>query len=274
MKKNLFLFNFLILFSLSAQQSDLRDYEEASEQVLQTYKENHIHQTLAFVLHKEHQYIHYHRKQMTMWQVAEQMDSFVDASDPDTQQSQIVHALQVAEAMRKNGLSEEWIVAGFIHDFGKILYTFNEPQWAVVGDTFPIGCKFSDTIVYHDFFKDNPDFFDPRLNSLYGIYKPQCGLDNVHISWGHDEYLYQVIKDTTLPEEIKYAIRYHSFYPWHNKGAYHYLMNEKDHEMLKYINLLNSYDLYTKIDEAIDIQALLPYYQELLQKYFPELLWW
>ena len=273
MRRNFFII-LLLPFSLVAEQSDMRDYEEASEQVLQTYKENHAHQTLAFVLHKEHQYIHHKRKQMSMWEVAQLMTEFIDESDPDTQQPQIVHALQVGESMKRDGLPEEWIIAGFIHDFGKVLFTFDEPQWAVVGDTFPVGCKFSDTIVYHEFFKNNPDFFDPRLNSLYGIYKPHCGLDNVHMSWGHDEYLYHVIKDSNLPEEMKYAIRYHSFYPWHDKGAYKHLMNEKDYEMMEHVKTLNSYDLYTKVNEAMDIEALLPYYRDLLEKYFPETLWW
>ena len=31
-------------------------------------------------------------------------------------------------------------------------------QWSVVGDTFPVGCAFSDQIVFGlDSFKDNPD---------------------------------------------------------------------------------------------------------------------
>lgn len=37
------------------------------------------------------------------------------------------------------------------------------------------------------------------------------------MSWGHDEYLYRVLRNhgTTLPDEALYMIRYHSFYPWH-----------------------------------------------------------
>lgn len=35
---------------------------------------------------------------------------------------------------------------------------FDEPQWAVVGDTFPVGCQFAKSIVYRDFtFVLNPD---------------------------------------------------------------------------------------------------------------------
>ena len=28
-------------------------------------------------------------------------------------------------------------------------------------------------------------------SSKYGIYEPNCGLDKVYMSWGHDEYLYR-----------------------------------------------------------------------------------
>lgn len=252
----------------------MRNYQKASDKVMTTYKENHTHQTLAFVLAKKEQYVHHRRKEMSLWQVAELLNTFIDESDPDIHQSQLLHAVQVGQAMKQDGLSEDWIIAGFIHDFGKILYTFGEPQWAVVGDTFPVGCAFSDTIIYSEFFKNNPDSLDPRLNSHYGIYTPHCGLDAVHMSWGHDEYLYQIIKDSQLPEEAKYAIRYHSFYPWHNKGAYQHLMNEKDHEMMQWVKLLNSYDLYTKVDEPLDIKKYLPYYKALIEKYFPSPLSW
>ena len=59
-------------------------------------------------------------------------------------------------------------------------------------DTFPVGCRFSEKIVYPEFFKSNPDYYNPAYNSLYGIYKANCGLDNVFMSFGHDEYMYMV----------------------------------------------------------------------------------
>ena len=38
-------------------------------------------------------------------------------------------------------------------------------------------------------------FFDShkcRYNTKLGIYKEGCGIENVIMSWGHDEYLYHV----------------------------------------------------------------------------------
>ena len=54
-------------------------------------------------------------------------------------------------------------------------------------DTFVVGCKFSDMIIYPDTFAGNPDSKDPVYSTEYGVYKPHCGLDNVMLSWGHDE---------------------------------------------------------------------------------------
>lgn len=34
-------------------------------------------------------------------------------------------------------------------------------QHFVVGDTFPLGCAFSDSIVFPEFFKENPDYRHP-----------------------------------------------------------------------------------------------------------------
>jgi inositol oxygenase len=39
-----------------------------------------------------------------------------------------------------------------------------------------------------------------------GVYEAGCGLKNVHMSWGHDEYLYHIMKDY-LPEPALYMIR-------------------------------------------------------------------
>lgn len=42
------------------------------------------------------------------------------------------------------------------------------------------------------YFKENPDYNNASFNSKYGIYSEGCGLDNVMISWGHDDYMYLV----------------------------------------------------------------------------------
>lgn len=40
----------------------------------------------------------------------------------------------------------------------QVMALFGEPQWCVVGDTFPVGCKWAESIVYRDTsFEGNPD---------------------------------------------------------------------------------------------------------------------
>jgi inositol oxygenase len=125
--------------------------------------------------------------------------------------SQIEHLLQTAEAIRRDGKPEWMQVTGLIHDLGKLLFLFeSEGQWDVVGvracsigkvtwhgytdtelflqqDTFVVGCRFSDKNIYPETFEANPDSYDSIYSTEYGIYQPHCGLDNVMLSWGHDE---------------------------------------------------------------------------------------
>jgi inositol oxygenase len=251
-----------------------RNYEKpARASVREFYRLNHLHQTLDFVLAKKAEYLPPRRKQMGIWEAMEFLNTLVDDSDPDTDLSQIEHLIQVAEAMRRDGQPRWFILTGLIHDLGKILCLWGEPQWAVVGDTFPVGCAFSDKVVYPEFFASNPDFQNPDLQTLCGIYEPQCGLARVHLSWGHDEYLYQVTKDY-LPAEALAMIRYHSFYAAHREGAYKHLMNERDLELMKWVRAFNPYDLYTKGGAKPDVAGLRPYYESLIAEYFPPMLPW
>lgn len=112
------------------------------------------------------------------------------------------------------------------------------PQWACVGDTFVVGCEWSENIVFrNDSFEGNADGENPKYNSKYGMYEPHVGLENLLLSWGHDEYMYQVLKHnkTTLPQHALNIIRFHSFYPWHSSGDYEHLMKPEDEKTKKWI---------------------------------------
>jgi inositol oxygenase len=247
-----------------------RNYDSpARESVREFYRENHRYQTLDFVRGKKREYLGLDRKTMTVWEALEFLDTLVDDSDPDLGLSQIQHALQTAEAIRAAGHPRWFIVTGLIHDLGKVLCLFGEPQWAVVGDTFPVGCAFSPRIVYPEFFADNPDSRVAAYQTRLGIYEEGCGLDAVHLSWGHDEYLYHVVKDC-LPEEALSMIRYHSFYPAHREGEYGFLMNERDREMFRWVREFNPYDLYSKSEVPPDRRALEPFYRDLVAEFFPD----
>jgi inositol oxygenase len=108
----------------------------------------------------------------------------------------------------------------------------------------------------------------PAYQTHLGVYEKGCGLRNVDMSWGHDEYLYHVMKDY-LPEPALYMIRYHSFYAWHREGAYDWLCDDHDREMLRHVKRFNPYDLYSKCPQPPDWAKLRPYYTELIEKYLP-----
>ncbi|ODV81459.1 putative inositol oxygenase [Suhomyces tanzawaensis NRRL Y-17324] len=249
-----------------------RQYELACDRVKQFYEEQHELQTVAYNIQARINFKTKTRARMTIWEGLEKLNKLLDDSDPDTELSQIDHALQTAEAIRRDNRPRWFQLVGLIHDLGKLLYFFDSKgQWDVVGDTFPVGCKFLKKIIFPDSFKQNPDFFNPLYNTKYGIYSKHCGLDKVMLSWGHDEYMYHVAKkSSTLPPEALAMIRYHSFYPWHQEYAYSYLMDEHDKEMLKAVKAFNRYDLYSKTDQLYDVEELKQYYLELIDEYFPD----
>ncbi|OMO93307.1 Inositol oxygenase [Corchorus olitorius] len=259
------------------------DYEAdngRNDIVEQHYKSSHINQTVDFVKRMRAEYEKLDKAEMGIWECCELLNEVVDDSDPDLDEPQIQHLLQSAEAIRKDYPNEDWLhLTALIHDLGKILVLpqFGElPQWAVVGDTFPVGCAFDESNVHFKYFKENPDFNNPKYNTKNGIYSEGCGLDNVLMSWGHDDYMCMVAKEngTTLPSAALFIVRYHSFYPLHKYGAYAQFMNEEDKENMKWLKIFNKYDLYSKSKVLVDVEEVKPYYESLIAKYFPAKLKW
>ncbi|TDL25299.1 myo-inositol oxygenase [Rickenella mellea] len=264
-------------FDVQKDKTQFRQYDDACSRVKKFYKEQHEKQTVEFNINARVKFRKSVRAKMGVWEAMEKLNTLVDDSDPDTSVTQIEHLLQTAEAIRRDGKPEWMQVVGLVHDLGKLLYFFgSEGQWDVVGDTFVVGCQFSDNIIYPETFAGNPDTYDPVYSTRYGIYKPHCGLENVMLSWGHDEYMYHVLKDqSSLPEEGLAMIRYHSFYPWHRDGAYTHLMNDTtDQKALEAVRAFNPYDLYSKSDDRCDPERLRPYYQSLIEKFFPDVIEW
>jgi inositol oxygenase len=249
---------------------EFRNYENPQrDTVREFYRLNHQYQTYDFVQGKRKEFLSFSRRKLPVWGAMEFLNTLVDDSDPDIELDQLQHLLQTSEAIRADGHPDWFVLTGFIHDMGKVLCLFGEPQWAVVGDTFPVGCQYSDKIVYPEFFKLNPDYHDPHYNTKYGVYEPNCGLRYVDMSWGHDEYLYQLTKDY-LPEEALYMIRYHSFYAQHRENAYDHLLDDHDRQMFEWVKKFNPYDLYSKSPKPPVISELKPYYEDLIAKYLPE----
>jgi inositol oxygenase len=199
---------------------EFRNYKDSAlqERVSGFYHTNHRQQTREVVQKIMAQLETAPVVEMTAMEAIEVLNNLVDESDPDLDAAQTFHAFQTAEAARRVFPNDKWIhVCGLIHDIGKVLADprFGAfPQSFVVGDTFPLGCRYSDKIVFSEYFSENPDSAVPAYQTETGVYAPNCGLRNVLMSFGHDEYLYRVLVDSkvTLPEEVCvvewYALRW------------------------------------------------------------------
>ncbi|XP_068959029.1 inositol oxygenase isoform X2 [Petaurus breviceps papuanus] len=188
---------------------DFRNYTSGPllDRVFNTYKLMHTYQTVDFVRKKIEEYGRFSYKKMTVMEAVDMLDRLVDESDPDVDFPNSFHAFQTAEGIRKAHPDKDWFhLVGLLHDLGKILVMAGEPQWSVVGDTFPVGCRPQKSVVFCDStFQDNPDTKDPRYCTEYGMYKPHCGLENVLMSWGHDGETFPLAlhcfsKDSSLPQ--------------------------------------------------------------------------
>ena len=255
-------------------EEEFRQYDATvTPGVAEFYRQNHENMTVDYVLGKEAEYFALKKGQKTIWEAADFLNTLVDDSDPDTDLTQIEHLLQTSEAMRRDNQPRWMVLTGFIHDLGKCLCLYGEPQWGVVGDTFPVGCAWSKDIVFPEYFAANPDIHNRLYQTKYGIYEPNCGLDKVHLSFGHDGYIGEVMKNY-VPEESLYMLRYHSFYSAHRHGAYRHLMSKHDIEMLDWVNKFNVYDLYSKGHTKPNLKELKPYYDDLFAEFFPEKIAW
>jgi inositol oxygenase len=198
--------------------------------------------------------------------------------------------------MRDAGEPEWMQVTGLIHDVGKIMYFWgnpgdgqhggaNAPQWGLSGDSWVVGCALPSSMVFPELNPNNPDALDPRYRTETGIYQPGCGIQSLLFTWGHDEYLYQVLLRNRaelaardhphlLPDDALAMIRFHSAYPWHEGGAYAWAEAPGDAELKQRVRHFNGYDLYSKHNGVWDEAVLWSEFGALLDRFFPEPLAW
>eukprot|EP00985_Skeletonema_marinoi_P013576 scaffold6752_cov91-Skeletonema_marinoi.AAC.7 len=273
-------------------EEEFRTYSitDTSERVIQHYKDMRTNQTVKFYNRMEHKYSFEngaYRRLMTIEEAFVELENYIDASDPDMDLPNLLHLLQTAEGIRNAGHPDWLQLVGLLHDVGKIMFLWGDgadgqdgyspkgKQWALGGDTWVVGCRIpNEAVVFPEFNPLNPDMSNSQYNTKYGMYEPNCGLDDLKFAWGHDEYMYRMLvaNDCSIPREGLDMVRYHSAYPWHDKGAYRHLMKPDDYERIKWVQLFNKFDLYTK-DGNNELRGekmkeqLWPYYLGLLEKY-------
>ncbi len=266
----------------NVEKKEFRNYDQSdvTAAVREHYRKMRLNQTYDYVGRMKKKYLSYD-KPMSLWDAMKKLNALIDVSDPDLNLPNVQHLIQSAEALREDNRPDWMQLVGLIHDLGKVMYlwgsdedgTSQAEQWGLVGDVFVVGCKLPDSCVYPEFNSLNPDMSDRRYNTDFGVYSEGCGLDNLQLAWGHDEYLYQVLKHherNTLPEAGMVMIRYHSFYPWHNGGSYGQFESSKDARYKEWILDFNQYDLYSKSPKIYDLDEVKDYYLPIAEKYLGE----
>jgi len=201
------------------------------------------------------------------------------SEDGESPMSLLEHAFQTAEKLRISCPEDDWLhLVGLIHSLGNLLAHSEfgpEPLWTITGESFPVGCRFSEHIQHHQLFYPNPDRRNRQHNSVNGIYVPGCGLHEVNFSWSAAEYLYLVLylNATDLPAEAFYCIRYQRFDSM-LKGAYKHLLAEEDVVWRPWLEELRDASVFepdesilSRIRDGTQNQELCRYYQDLIEKY-------
>ena len=114
-----------------------RNFDEDNEtnstqldHVKETYRLMHTHQTHDFVVSQHEKWGKLEKAEMNIMDALEYLNNVVDESDPDVDVPNIFHAYQTAERIRERHPDKDWFhLTGLIHDLGKVLALWGEPQW-------------------------------------------------------------------------------------------------------------------------------------------------
>lgn len=220
--------------TLSQQEEIKRAFDERARAITL----QHFEQTPEDVLLLRDRYKKAVFGEMSISDALRKLSECVDATDTELYcTNQMIHCLQVAEGMEKDGIKDETLIlAALVHDMGKL---------AEFGGAKPhlVNCP----------------------NEPVGTNKPGCGLDNTIITWNHDEFAYQRIRDY-VPEHVSWLVRYHSL----RFDKAEQFMDEKDRKYHdSYLSLFRKYDLGTKSVFHLPEKKVADY-EPLLNKYFPQ----
>jgi inositol oxygenase len=277
------------------------DSNEAHKaKIKEIYKQQRINQTVEYNRKIREEWLNFldrvmnDQRNMTVMSALEKLEQYFDPSEAseasdqsDLKSIKLLNLYQTAEKLRNDG-EPDWLqLVGLIHHLGKIMYfwgcdeegTSYHSKWGVIGNTFIVGAKLPEKIVFPEFNSLNIDMQNKKYNTELGQYSKGCGLKELTKSWGQNEYLYKVLKfnDCKIPEAGLKIIRYHSLHLWHTYGAYSYFENDDDKKIKPLIQRFQKAKLCTKNVPCNknDLPFLREYYGQLIEKYIgcKELVW-
>ena len=259
----------------------LAEHQAANELL---YRLNHARQTFDFVTRQVRSNQSLARCQMDVWTALEMLNGLREYEavlsgdenlDPDL--PLLDHALQTAALCRQMFPEDEWMpLVGLMHGLGKLLAHEkfgSQQQWAICGETFPVGCRFSSAVVHASYFSANPDRRKKQYSTALGIYQPNCGFRSVFMSWSGAEYLYMMLalNKTGLPREALWLLRYQKFKSLLKPGAraYRELMCDFDASMVPKLEKFVDVIQYKRREIEFDREELKQHCDGLIAKYFP-----
>lgn len=258
------------------------------------YRLNHARQTVDFVRRQTISYGRLNRGEMGVWdslrmlnQLREYEAALVGTgpsdSDADLQcdpdMPLMEHAIQTAEACRLAFPDHDWMaLVGLIHGLGKLMAHEKfgaEPQWAICGESFPVGCRFHPAVVHSQFFQANPDRRRRALMTPTGMYSMGCGLSSVMMSWSHAEYLYMVLvkNGVVLPPQAMFLIRFQKFASlFRSNKPYNELLSRSDRALLPLLKRFRELSVYKQqeIPGKLSGEEFFSFYDSLISKYIPQ----
>ena len=97
--------------------------------------------TSYYSLLQHKKWLNFTHAKMSIMDCLDMLANFLDESDPDVDEANMIHAYQTAERIRAAHPDKPHMhLAGLVHDLGKIMSVWGEEQWAVTGtgDGHPI----------------------------------------------------------------------------------------------------------------------------------------
>lgn len=268
----------------NSNEASLRDYKNAPQSVKDFYRKQRRGVTADMTLKDRSSFLSFKRGKIGMWGMIQKARRYADGSDPDHIKAQLLHLYGAAEKARMKRMPAWFVLTCLIHDGGKFLMEWI-PEHRVVGDTFPHLIRPQSEEIFFEEFKFNRDWKKQSYQSKTGAYKKNCGIDNILMTWGHDEYLFQMVFDWLKQNtdfvkkqwkctamELRlflYMIRFHSFYAFHRESAYKELWSKTDAKLRPFLRVFSMFDLYSKPDKLPPIKELDKTYKPFVEKFFP-----
>ncbi|GLI70033.1 hypothetical protein VaNZ11_014770 [Volvox africanus] len=249
---------------------------------------NHARQTMDFVKRQTQLFANLDKAKMTMWEALQtfnelrEYEAVLLAEGGEALEIAelplLEHAFQTAELCRLHHPDLDWLhLVGLMHGLGKLLAHRRfgaQPQWAICGETYPLGCRFSPHILGSQYFTANPDRRRRLYNTPTGLYDSGCGLLNVVMSWSSQEYLYLVLmlNRVPLPQDALWILRHAKFLSLTRPhSCYLPLCSGDDLRLLPLLRSFQSMVAYRRMELpegfALTGEARTAYYTGLIARY-------